>query len=181
MSSKARDIHQSAVRLPRAPKLKGDVLQTHIDFARNKNSAHCMTAQSLQEKYPHLKLWSVDIQTIRASDPIKGLRYTWLTPRIVQGNILKWDGGQEVKPFGFKLDGGHVTLMSGRKPGEKTKQPKSKKKVRQALRKATLRQRRGGNSVPERVGGKEPPRPTFSSNRREFGIRAWDRFTEKML
>src|SRR5215831_494387 len=112
MSSNRRSIHQQEAKLPHAPRLTGHVLQKHIDGARKKNSSHCMTAAGLAEEYKHLTRWSVDIQTIRASDMKKGLRYIWLTPRSVQTNIINWDHGTDVRPFNFKLDGGHVILVN---------------------------------------------------------------------
>ncbi len=45
----------------------------------------------------------VDLQTIRFSDPTKRKRFVYLTPSVAQHNILKFDKGDQVKPFAFSL------------------------------------------------------------------------------
>jgi hypothetical protein len=151
-------------RNPRAPRITVRVGQKHIDSARKKSSSHCMTADAMIEQLPQYKSIAVDIQTIRLTDPVKGLRYTYLTPRDVQERILKWDQGYEVKPFEFKLRGAQVTTMFR---GANRKQKPVHKLGRKRLH-ANKTEKRNG-VIPDVIGGRPPPK---FSHRREFGLRA---------
>lgn len=156
------------------------------------DSGHCMIAEAIKKALPGAQRVSVDIQTIRFSDPAKGLRYTYLTPRIAQLPLVMFDAGVEPEPFTFQLRAGSVTAMSRNKAGKKSpaisegmkKSPKVAKNVTRMrknstnrkqpdLPNATLRNERGASTdhVKVRVGGKTPPQVPYS-RRREFGLRA---------
>jgi hypothetical protein len=49
-----------------------------------------------------------DLQSIRITDPQRGLRYTYLTPRTAQLALLAFDQGKKPPPFSFSLSSGHV-------------------------------------------------------------------------
>lgn len=105
---------RSELVLKRPPRLSFQITQKWIDEAVPKNSGVCMIAESLREKRPELQCISVDTQTIRASEPTKGLRYIWLTPRNLQMLLLNFDYGKRsrLKPIKVTLpDNGQVTTM----------------------------------------------------------------------
>lgn len=144
--------------LGRAPRIAINVNQGVIDDGVARNSNHCMVAEALKESYPELKYVAVDIQTIRATDREKQERYVWLTPRSVQRMIIDFDRGVKPKPFRVEF-----------RDGQTTESGKSHLRKKKSSRK--LRQARGGNigTVPERVGGRTPPRSV--GQRRAFGLR----------
>jgi hypothetical protein len=153
----------STLFLGHAPRIAFDVTKEDIKDATSRNSNNCMVAQALKRAYPNLRYVSVDIQTIRASDPKKRERYVWLTPRRVQQGIVDFDLGRSPTPCRVEFRDGQVTGMGGHGAKKKSK--------------AKLRQPRGaaghGRTVPERVGGKTPPKAV--GQRREFGLRSMDR------
>lgn len=118
-----------------------------------------MIAESLKAAYPHYKFVAVDVATIRATDPDKGVRYVWLTPRTIQKMIVEYDQGNKPKPLksvrlqrGMEIASGRVNTGHKKKPGKK----------------AVLVKR--GHSVPIVRGGKSPPKA--SGARRAFGLRS---------
>ncbi|MHC5072002.1 MAG: hypothetical protein ACYTGO_16115, partial [Planctomycetota bacterium] len=60
-------------------------------------------AQAVKAAHPKARRVSVDLQAIRFSDWEKGLRFFYLTPRVVQVALLRMDHGQPVEPFAFNL------------------------------------------------------------------------------
>lgn len=171
----------AAKRRPKAPQVTISVTDTMIEQAKPRDSQHCMIADALKAAYPTAQRISVDLATIRFTDPEKGLRYTYLTPRSVQSELVKFDLGKVTDPFQFRVRQGQVT-RSGRKGDEikdKARQEAGRKGgaiSAERLRKQSLR--RSHNAVSERVGGKAPPiqRDTVTkvpfSRRRAFGLRA---------
>lgn len=83
--------------------MKITVTSAHIDQAIANDSRHCMVADALHTALPDARFVLVDLQTIRFSRPGERRRYTFLTPRLVQQNLLRFDQGQPVKPFTFTL------------------------------------------------------------------------------
>ena len=152
-----------AVKVPRGPSFTVSVTHAIMDHARIRDSSHCMIAMAIRDVRPDLKSISVDIQTIRFSDPAKGYRYSYLTPRIVQEAIINFDDGVMPEPFEFKLMGAHVTLMTVH---PKVQTPRSSGPMLAS----------GGvdSTRPRRVGGPLPPRSSLA-RRREFGLKALKR------
>ena len=60
-------------------------------------------AQAVKAAHPGVRRVSVDLQAIQFSDWERGLRFTYLTPRVVQVALLRMDQGEPVKPFAFSL------------------------------------------------------------------------------
>jgi hypothetical protein len=168
-----------------SPRVKIEVTDELIEASKGRDSSHCMIAEAVKVAYPEASCVAVDVQTIRWSDPSKGYRYTYLTPRTAQHNIVKFDRGDAVEPFSFILKGAQIT-KSG-----KTKSPK-KINVDSEVQKAkgakggkvskditlpggegVLKMSHNGK-VPTRVGGSPPPTTPFA-RRREFGLRAFVR------
>jgi len=152
-----------------SPRLIIKVPQDIIETSTQKDSSHCMIAEALARAVPRAKYISVDLATIRFSDPEAGVRYVYLTPRKAQEALLAFDQGERPKPFQIYLEGAHV-LPTGN--------------ARKARAKLEPRQR-GAGTPPVRVGGLAPPigplassgNPNRSGNpavgrRREFGLRA---------
>lgn len=156
--SKSRSLSSSTTRKPRAPQVTVVVTPEIIQEAVERHSGHCVIADAVRRTVPEASHVSVDLQTVRFTDKSKGLRYTYLTPRRAQVCLVKFDQGVLPEPFEIRLNGGHVTA-AGNKNNPK-------------LSKATVRNT-DGNKVLERVGGKTPP-VAGVSNRRAFGLRAFD-------
>lgn len=146
---------QKVLSLGSAPRCRVQVTRADIDRAEVRNSGHCMAADALKRAYPHLSHIMVDIQTMRATDRVKGERYIWLTPGIVQDMIIDFDQEIHVEEFTYELQRRFSQTVSagfnrkkfqrvGMRPGETT------------------------GSVPLRVGGQAPPR---AGQRREWGLR----------
>ncbi len=57
------------------------------------SSGSCIVAEAIKQQYPQFTGVSVDMATIRFSDPKKGLRYTYLTPEAAQIMLLSFDQG----------------------------------------------------------------------------------------
>jgi hypothetical protein len=76
------------------------------------DSSHCMIAEAIKETIPEAAYVSVDLQTIRWSDPKRGVRYIFLTPAIAQSALVDFDLGEPVVPFEFQLRGAHVMKIS---------------------------------------------------------------------
>jgi len=178
-------------KLPQAPRISLAVTQEMIDHAVPKDSGHCMVADAVRAAVPTATYVSVDLQTIRFSDPGKGLRFTYLTPRTVAEALCAWDEGTKPEPWTFQLRSGQVTRSGNRsskydsKRREQRKAAEEEEDARQsgAEGRARLVSREGPNStsgvVPDIVGGTPPPMgalahgPGIKRNRRRvFGLRA---------
>lgn len=177
-------------KTPRSPKLRLNVTDEIIAASKPRDSNHCMIADALKASYPDAKAVAVDLATIRFTDRGKGLRYTYLTPRIAQVHLVKFDQGILPDAYSFVLRGAHVTKSGSSrvqrallKAEGKTK-PKNKQRteaghrLNEALRKTRIVARnKGFGNVPDRVGGQAPPVQRGKDNvpfsrRRAFGLRA---------
>lgn len=169
-------------KTPRAPKLKVPITKEQINESIARDSSHCMIADAIRAHVPDAKHISVDLQTIRFSDPKKGLRYTYLTPRIGQVALVNFDQGIKPDPFELPLRGAQVTYSGSRQKRsaksevspaqhrQRMEASEKSRKVREKLKKARLVDRNASGDVPEVVGGKTPPKIP-GGNRREFGLR----------
>jgi hypothetical protein len=123
-----------------------------------------MIAEAIQQAFPEAKNISVDLATIRWSDRAKALRYIYLTPRVAQEAIIKFDQGLLPNgPFSFKLNAVNITSSNIR---ANNRNPTTSVGP---IGPAQLQRGRSSTSVPTRVGGKAPPN---LRTRREFGVRA---------
>lgn len=158
---------RKAKGVQRAPVIDCEVLAKHRDEAIRNSSNHCMIAEAIKEAFPQYAHVSVDLQTVRFSDPEKGVRYIYLTPRICQIALVLFDRGKKNKEFKFRLRGAHIVSMnlSNRQKG---------KPVRDRVALGRRRIIPNGRSVPDTIGGRPVQRHSLSQ-RRTFGMRA---FTE---
>lgn len=180
----------SEVKYPRTPQINVIVTQELIDAAVRRDSSHCMIAEALRDAAPWGTSPSVDTQTIRISNPEKGFRYTYLTPRVAQYKIRDWDEGKVIEPFDFQLRNGQVTLMNRRKRGDVAPRGKPQSEAQKAaslkslekahksnpthiahdLAKAHIITDGNSNIIPRVVGGRPPP----MSRRRSYGLRVME-------
>lgn len=107
-----------------SPRLRVELTSEGIEAAKQRDSSHCMIAEAVKAAFPGAAYVSVDLQTIRFSDPEKHLRYTYLTPRSAQIALVNFDQGREPEPFAFRLSGGQVT-RSGQSAGLSNRRPNS--------------------------------------------------------
>ena len=168
-------LRKKQVKHAKAPQVLVTIRQKEIDESTKKDSGHCMIAEALKLSVEGATGVSVDLQTIRFSDPILRRRYTYLTPRIAQLALVDFDQGRKPPPFSFKLRGGAVTAMAGT-VGKSNRNGA----LHPTGKKTLVRSRRSTGTVSEIVGGKTPPVGALASSphagrRREFGLRALGR------
>jgi len=218
--------------IPRSRRVDVEVTGDIIALSTQADSSHCMIADAVRKAVPGATGVSVDLQTIRFSDPVKRMRYVYLTPRIAQVALVDFDNGEEPQPFRFRLDRAHITAMKSkndpvRHPEKARMTPARTAAITKAratraqesasvvsaqeLRNEMKRNERAAASadrlkgapqltdhgdtanVPSVVGGKTPPigtlhsgstgrkRATAPSRRRQFGLRALERGSERLL
>jgi hypothetical protein len=64
-----------------------------------------MIADAIKEAIPNAQSVAVDLVTIRWTDPVRELRYIYLTPRRAQLALIDFDRGVVPKPFDVQLAG----------------------------------------------------------------------------
>jgi len=151
-------------RRPVSPRLEFVVTKEVIETSKTQSSSHCMIAEAIRAAYPGAQQISVDLQTIRFSDPVKRLRYVYLTPRTAQVPIVYFDQGYTPDEFPVVLKAAQVVRMR-----QQIITPAGTKKQKSnydppIVRKASVHQ-------PEVTGGKTPPIGPFAK-KRAFGLKA---------
>ncbi len=116
--------------------MKIAVTKEHINNGVAKDSTHCMIADAIKGSCPRAQFIQVDLQTIRWTDPTKGMRFVHLTPAIAQSALLKFDQGQDVKPFSFSLTPASQTSRT-RPIDARTTRPERRNEPARAKRRAT--------------------------------------------
>jgi hypothetical protein len=169
--------------------LKVKVTQAHFDQSKRKDSSHCMIASALKEALPGAKYVSVDLQTVRWTDPQNGLRYITLTPRTAQEALIGYDQGEPFAPFTLRFHSpAQITKMGRGKqnhaPGDSEQEISAskvlldkagRKGARKVTRKVTRKRRRrlttpsAPGAIPTILGGQRLPMSILS--RREYGLR----------
>jgi len=124
---------------------------------------------------PNARRVSVDLATIRFTDPSSGVRYVYLTPARGQAVLANFDLGVKPHPMDLPL-GKPAQIVRSRKTlpedGE-TKQERAK--VAQARARQTARVTHSSQGAPTVSGGRTPPAAALSSThgrRRTFGLRS---------
>lgn len=137
-----------------SPKVHVQVTQEIIDKAQRRDSSHCMIADAVAAAVPNARYISVDLATIRFTDPNAGVRYVYLTPRSAQAALLAFDQGEPTEPFGLRLQGAHV-LATG-----------AARQARASLVQPVFRgASKTSGRVPERRDGTSPPLGPLHSGR----------------
>jgi hypothetical protein len=99
---------------------KVTVTADRIEHATQRDSRHCMIAEAIKGEFPRLTNISVDLQTIRYSDPRTRKRYTCLTPPMAGHALVEFDQGRPVEPFSITLKPVHVVASNaGGRKGKK--------------------------------------------------------------
>ena len=123
-----------------APRLKVIITNQDIQEGVHCDAHHCMIAKAVETAYPGAKYIQVDTQSIRFSDPARGKRFTYLTPRKAQRHIVAFDEGRtrDLEPMSFHLLDGrakaagfnatHRSYADGSKPRPKENLPKRSRK-----------------------------------------------------
>lgn len=165
---------------PKGPQLKIKVTEEQIAAAMKRDSRHCMIAEAIKVAHPDARSVSVDLATIRFTDPGKQIRCTYLTPRIAQVCLVNFDQGRAPEPFSFVLRGAHITRSGNtRTPKKMTEKELAQRRVaaktlHEKLAKTKLVRKREGH-VPDRFGGRAAPVQMSDgvpfSRRRAFGLR----------
>jgi hypothetical protein len=157
----------------RSPRVKIPVTSDFIATAVRFSSEHCMIADAIRAVIPDAAFISVDLQTIRWSDRKKGLRYTYLTPRMAQVALLNFDRGNVPYPFWVRLRGAHITTMhhrpeprAGKRPAQVARHKLGRRRI--DVTKAEL----AHGNVPGTIGGRPAPIHKMSKNR-TFGLKAF--------
>lgn len=140
----------------RAPRLNFPVTAEMIETAIPQNSAHCMIADGLKAARPTARQVSVDLATIRFTDPVSGRRYIYLTPRAAQLALLNFDQGRQPDPFVVQADAAQIVEKKSR---AKTPSETSESGVKKTRKRAKLvpNTRSGSRRVPIKEGGQAPP------------------------
>jgi len=149
-----------------APKLTVMVTQDIIDRACRKNEHKCMIAEAIKKQVPGAKQVSVDLRSIRWSDPEKGLRYVYMMPEMGTAALIGFDKGNRIPPFKFRLVNAHIRSMvvSG-----------TKKPVRNLGKKrhvATPKEVREG-ATGDLIGGAKTQKRSILVGGREYGARLY--------
>jgi hypothetical protein len=135
-----------------SPRVRLAVTEELVAGAVQGDSGHCMIAEALKAALPFAKHVSVDIQTIRFSDPSTRARYVYLTPRMAQEALVAFDAGEDVEPFRCELRNPHITTMNprrGRNPVPAEPLTGEQQRRRESMAYARkVRQGRAGGATP---------------------------------
>lgn len=105
-----------STRRPPSPRLTIAVDQELIDNAVRRDSRHCWIAEAIKAAVPEMTSITVDLQTIRFTDPKKRLRYSYLTPAPCNVALIDFDRGMRPEAFNFALrTAAQITRTGGRK------------------------------------------------------------------
>jgi hypothetical protein len=130
-SQTTENIRKSSRATRRAPSpiVAVQISETVIQNSVARDSSHCMIAEAIKEQRPEFTNVSVDLSTIRSSDPVKRLRYIYLTPRAAQIALIEFDRGTQPAPFAFTLRQA-AQIVRGSMP-RKEREPLSPEEKRQ--------------------------------------------------
>lgn len=135
-----------------------NVTQPIIDRSERRDSDHCMIADAIRAALPDAKAVSVDLMTIRFTDPVKRQRYVYLCPRSVQLALIHFDQGDHAGPFNFQLKKPVQVVPSG---GKRTLPDGTKANPSRKVQGTTKFS--GGTARPTKLGGQLPGRAELGS------------------
>jgi hypothetical protein len=152
-----------------------DIDEHIIRLAVERSSSHCVIADALRMAVPAAERVSVDLQTIRFTDPKTERRYVFLTPPAAQVVLVKFDQGIMPEPFLLKLGKPAQIVRKGASHPDKSK-PR-KRTAGRAIVPPAKREIRATTShdTPTVFGGRTPPTAALSSTtgrRRTFGLKS---------
>ncbi len=147
--------------------VRADITESIIESAVPQNSSHCMIADGIKAKLPEVRQISVDLATIRFTDPRTQQRYIYLTPRAAQLKLIQFDQGEPVTPFRFVLRGAAQVVRAGANA-----QKKGGRKLQSGKRGRGMTTTRH-TSIPTKTGGTAIPLGALSNRggTRGFGLK----------
>lgn len=149
-----------------------DITEEVITAGMQRNSIYCPIAETVRRTIPVATAIRVDLATVRWTDPVKRLRYIYLTPIAAQQFIVDYDRGygkDRVKPFKMRLRDGHI--IETRPEAERRKRRESgTPRAKPVPRTIKLKDK---GSVVEVTGGHPLPvgNPASPANHRKYGAR----------
>lgn len=154
-----------------------DVTQEIINNAIPRDSGHCVIADAVKQAVPTANRISVDLATIRFTDPDTERRYVYLTPATAQALLVNFDQGVHPEPLTIRLNR-PAQIVSARKqrPSEAHESDEQRKAARRKHRRQeprTVNVTQEGQPVVH--GGRTPPTGALSSTRgrrRTFGLKS---------
>lgn len=121
-----------------------------------RDSRHCMVAEAIKAAKPEWHSISVDLATIRWTNPRTRQRYTALTPDGIRNAIFHFDQGEPVEPFAFTLKAvHHIRSSAGTKQGTPERAAATTERTRQ---RRNPKVRLDGDGQPVIHGGPSLPR-----------------------
>ena len=111
-----------------------------------------MIADGLSAAFPNARRVSVDLATIRFTDPKTERRYIYLTPRPAQLALLSFDAGDKPDPFVVQGTAAQIVDAAAAKAAAR---PATGRKPRQRA-KLIPQTRSGSRTVPIKQGGTPP-------------------------
>jgi len=149
-----------------------DITEEIINAAIPRSSGHCVIADALKQARPELQRISVDLQTIRFTDPVTKTRYIYLTPAKGQRVLTGFDQGERV-PCKIRLT--RPVQIIPHRGGYDPEKKKAQNKISHERAKArrTMIKTKSGQGVQTIIGGDAPPLGALPSygGRRTFGIK----------
>ena len=166
-------------------RVKIQVTAENIQNACKANTNYCMIAEAIKAQLPGVRNVSVDMMHVRWSDPEKGWRYIYMTPKPAQYALIRYDMGLEIEPFSFQVRTGIATPMQlGTGKNRKRAHAVRQSKILKTSDHGTIAHSVASKSVPMHPADKEttgfkPGRPKewhpSHNSLRHFGLRG---FTE---
>ncbi len=80
-----------------------NITEPLIQRATQRDSRHCMIAEAIMAAQPHYRNVTVDLATMRWTNPRTGKRYVALTPEAARQALVLFDQGQPIEPFTIAL------------------------------------------------------------------------------
>jgi hypothetical protein len=165
-----------------APRPRIPVTAKHIEKAKREDSTGCVIALAIEDAVPGAKSITVDLQTIRWSDPVRRQRYIYLTPVKCMRSLVDFDLGKVIDPFDFSLRNAMVTPMNRKNPNRDDSLERSAPiKRRRPSNTRKLKARDAANPGEVVIeGGNPPPAAAYSSRkgRRTYGAKNLERRPE---
>ena len=164
-------------------RVKIQVTAENIKDACRADSRHCMIAEAIKAQFPNVRNISVDMMNVRWSDPAKGWRYIYLTPKPAQYALINYDRGLKIEPFSFQVRTGlAVPMQLGTGKNRKRAHRVRESKILKTSDKGTIVHGVASKSVPmwptgTDVTGLKPGRPKewhpSHNSLRRYGLRGF--------
>lgn len=149
-----------------------EVTQDAIDKAIRQDSARCVAAQGIAKSIPDAHRITVDTQTVRFT--IGDVRLQYLTPASLADYVVRFDAGDRIAPFRFRLRDPIKVARQTRTDMGKTIAAENKRRRKAAVGDSGQSPTASLSDAGERhkTGGPKPTRLVFGSGgKRSYGHR----------